>query len=269
MKHTRLTLLFMILFAPAICHGQINDNVFTGSSLSLPDTSAFMSKILSRQRAPGMVKDIFRTSGTFGLTLHNNLLPRLFEPIRAPKNIPEPGTAVIPLWHNGAFYASGSISRMPGLMQIDSGTIGIKQRNGNFSMYVGAVANKYGNYGGLHTQYGITGMVHYDFSPKSSITASGTYYFGRPPLMPNGKPMPAAMIGFYKFSEFNIIYEYQFNETFGLELGARSVPSSVYNQKYELRPVANPTIKIRDYKLSIPVGEIVYKIVQEEVRKRH
>lgn len=269
MRYYSLTLLIILLIAPALCHGQINENDITIRSLSLPDTAAFMSKIQSGQGTSGLGKDVFQTSGTLSHTLRNSGLPRIIEPIRCPGYFADPGTAVIPLWHNGAIKATGSISKMPGLMQIESGTLGIKQSFGNFSVYAGAVANKYGYYNGLHTQYGVAGILRYDFSPKASVTASGTYYFGRPPLMPNGMPMPPAMFGYYRFNSFRITYEYQFNETFGFEFGARVDPGSENLKKYELRPVANPTIKIGGCKFSIPMGEILYEVIKEQMRRKH
>ena len=56
-------------------------------------------------------------------------------------NIPDftfdPGEASIFRWTNGEVMASGASVVYPGLMQIDSGTLGIFQRFGNFDFYGG------------------------------------------------------------------------------------------------------------------------------------
>ena len=114
-------------------------------------------------------------------------------------NIPDftfdPGVASIFRWTNGEVMASGATVVYPGLMQIDSGTLGIFQRFGNVDFYAGGKVNKYGYFRGVHTQYGVDGSVTYNLSPTTSFTAFGTYYFDRPPMMGGGLPMLPAMVG--------------------------------------------------------------------------
>ncbi|MDE7409765.1 MAG: hypothetical protein K2N09_07060, partial [Muribaculaceae bacterium] len=186
-----------------------------------------------------------------------------FETIRPPKNIPEPGTAYIPLWRNGGISASGSVSVMPGLMRIDSGEVGLKQSFGNFSFYIGGMANKYGFFNGLHTQYGVKGNVQYRFSPKLSLTAYGIYYFGQP----IGMPLQPAMIGYYKVSTFGGYLSYQFNETFGVDVGAQTVQQFGTN-KYRLEPIVTPTVKVGKVKLGLPVGQILHGIIRSQAEGR-
>ena len=46
-------------------------------------------------------------------------------------------------WNSGAIVASGGTRSFPGLMQIDSGTLGICQSVGNFTFHAGGIVNKY------------------------------------------------------------------------------------------------------------------------------
>lgn len=165
---------------------------------------------------------------------------------------------------NAQFVATGDIRDRPGLMQMHSGTIGINQNMGNFSLYMGAVANKYGYFNGLNTQYGVSGNLKYQISPKLSFTGFGTYYFGHP----NGFPLLPAMIGYYGVSNFGGYMSYQFNETFGVDVGARTVQQFGTN-RYRIEPIVTPTIKVGKVKFGIPVGQILYDVIRSQVEQRN
>ena len=178
----------------------------------------------------------------------------------------EPGVMILPLWRSGGFVASGNTLDMPGLMRIESGNIGLTQSIGNLSMYLGAEANKYGYFNGLHTQYGVTGLVEYQFNPRLSVTAFGSYYFGRPPLMRNGMAMPPAMIGYYNVSTFGGTFNYQLSETFGMSVGAK-YDQQFGTNRYRFSPIVTPTVKIGKVKIGFPVGEILYNYVKSEIER--
>ena len=179
----------------------------------------------------------------------------------------EPGVMILPLGRSGAFVASGNVSEMPGLMRIESGSVGLTRRMGKFSMYVGGEANKYGYFNGLHTQYGVTGLMEYQVNPRLSFTVFGSYYFGRPPLLGNGMTVSPTMIGYYGVSSFGGTVNYQFNETFGLSLGAKYEQQFGTN-RYRFTPIATPTVKIGKVKIGFPVGEILYDYVKSEIERK-
>lgn len=266
----RIVLIILICIVSFPCFGQeLDPDIFT-KSYAVPDSTAKSSDEI-KEASPLLLNNKGLSYGlkeSVGIRDLNK--PMFLETIRPPKNMPEPGTAYIPLWSNGGLSASGSVSVMPGLMKIDSGSVGFRQNIGNFSFYMGGVANKYGFFNGLHTQYGVTGNLHYQFSPKLSFTGFGTYYFGQPPIMGNGMPMQPAMIGYYKVSTFGGYLSYQFNETFGLDVGAQSVQQFGTN-KYYLEPIVTPTVKVGKFKFGLPVGQILNGIIRShlEERKKH
>lgn len=149
-------------------------------------------------------------------------------------------------------------------MQIHSGTIGINQNIGNFSLYLGAVANKYGYFNGLHTQYGVSGNIHYQFSPKLSFTGFGTYYFGQP----QGYPLLPSMIGYYRNSNFGGYMSYQFNETFGVDVGAQTVQQFGTN-RYRVEPIVTPTVKVGKVRFGLPVGQILHGIIRSQAEQHN
>ena len=174
-----------------------------------------------------------------------------------------PGQAVPFCWGSGAVVASGGVQTFPGLMQIDNGAIGIHQQIGNLSLYAGAIAHKYGYFRGLHTQYGIDGSISYQIAPRLSVTAFGEYYFGRPPLMANGMPMPPSMVGYYGRSKFGGYVDYQIDERWGVQTGVQTVNQFGAN-RYEAEPIVTPYYKIsKKVAIGLPVGQILYHILKK------
>ncbi|MBD5281274.1 MAG: hypothetical protein HDS35_12190 [Bacteroides sp.] len=183
-------------------------------------------------------------------------------------NIPDftfdPGVASIFRWTNGEVMASGATVVYPGLMQIDSGTLGIFQRFGNVDFYAGGKVNKYGYFRGVHTQYGVDGSVTYNLSPTTSFTAFGTYYFDRPPMMGGGLPMLPAMVGYYDTSKFGGYVNQAVGERFGVLVGGQAV-QQVGTQVYRPEPIVTPYIKFGNGKkklsIGLPVGQILHGIL--------
>lgn len=64
----------------------------------------------------------------------------------------------------------------PGLMTKTTGGLGVSAGNDKVNLYVGGIVNKYGFYGGLLRQQGITGRFTYRPSSPWSFTAFA-YYF--------------------------------------------------------------------------------------------
>ncbi len=175
----------------------------------------------------------------------------------------EAGSPGLFSWRNGSIILSEESVSYPGLMQVDTGAIGVYQGIGNFDFYLGAVANKYGWYRGLKTQYGLTGSFSYRLTPKLAFKIYGTYYLGSPPRMANGLPMPPSMLGYYGYTKFGGYMNYDINDRFGVQMGGQIVKRT-YHNAYELEPIATPYIKIGSGKkkigIGLPVGQILYGI---------
>lgn len=177
-----------------------------------------------------------------------------------------PGSAVIAGWHGGAFTAGGHIDNMPGLMGISSGQLGIGQQFGNLTLYVGGVANKYGYFGGLHTQYGLEASAGYSLSPRWSINAQGRYYPGNNlPTMPGGLIAPMSVMGYFQTTQLRLTTNYQVNDWFEIEAGGK-VERRYGTNQYETLPVVTPYFSLgsgnRKVRIGVPVGEIMYKILR-------
>lgn len=256
-------LLFIILYFPTLGFGQeIIDDINTKTHV--------ISDSISKNYEPRNLSDSISRADKIS-SIHEFPMPiayfdslmyfQLFSPTKIDTS---PGTAVIPLWRNAQFVATGDIRDYPGLMQIHSGTIGINQNLGNLSLYIGGIANKYGYFNGLHTQYGLSGNIRYNFSPNLSFTAFGTYFLGKP----NGFPMLPSMIGYYGVSTFGGYMSYQFNNTFGVDVGAQTVQKFGTN-KYYIEPIVTPNVKVGKVKIGLPVGQILHGIIRSQAEQRN
>lgn len=173
------------------------------------------------------------------------------------------GSVPIYAWRSGSVLASGGSVQYPGLMQVDSGSLGIQQSAGPFSFYFGATANKYGWYNGLNTQYGINGSIDYRATPWMSVTLYGTYYWGHAPGMANMMPMPPSMLGYYGYNKFGGFVDLH-NENVGIQLGGQMVKRTG-SSRYEAEPIATPYVKVGRGKkkigIGLPVGQIIHGLL--------
>lgn len=254
-------LIHLSCMAVASCFGQEATENPDIRIYTIPDSVVKKETISS-----GVEVEPFNRESSNGLVMAMDSLASLeiaktSEKAITPLSFNQPGTAFIPLWRNGGLLATGERNVMPGLMQIDSGCLGLLQNMGNLSLYFGGVANKYGYFNGLHTQYGVNANISYSFSPRLSLVGFGTYYFGKPPLMANGMPMPPSMIGYFGVSTFGGYMNYQFNETFGLNVGGQAVQQFSTN-KYRFEPIVTPTVKLGKVRIGLPVGQIMHGIIR-------
>lgn len=263
----RLFVIMMFCLSSIVCLGQDIEYDIKHKTYAIPDSvmrnAAGMEGVEPLRLNRDLQKDIY----TAGDSLYNSSTVKPYETEIIPNRFDEPGTAYIPLWKNGGILATGQMTVLPGLMRIYSGSIGFGQQIGNLSLYAGALANKYGFFNGLYTQYGVNTSLQYSFNPSLSIVGYGTYYFGQPPLMGNGLPMPPSMIGYFGVSTFGGYVNYQFNETFGLQVGGQAVQQFGTN-KYMLEPIVTPTVKVGKVRIGFPVGQIVNGMIRSQMEQR-
>ncbi len=174
-----------------------------------------------------------------------------------------PGQANLFNWNKGEILATGETRLFPGLMKIDSGAIEINQSIGNLTFNFGGMVNKYGYFNGLHTQYGLNGSITYQYNPRLTATVFGDYYFGQPPRMANGLPMPPAMIGFYGRSKLGGYLDFRINERWGVQTGVQTVQQFGTN-RFKAEPIVTPYYKInKKVAIGLPFGQILYHVLKK------
>lgn len=106
-------------------------------------------------------------------------------------------------------------------------------------------------------------MRSYQFTPRLSATLFGEHYFGRPPMMANGMPMPPSMLGYYGRSKYGVSFDYQIDEHWGVETGVQTV-QQVGTNKHKAEPIVTPYYKIsKKVAIGLPVGQILYHILRK------
>lgn len=212
--------------------------------------------------------DNFRATASFYSTFKFDAFP--FEGLNSTNGItPLLFTYILPAYTGiicNADYFSilGSVAsnHYPGLMNKNSGYLGVSLRNDKMTFYVGGIVNKYGFYGGLLRQLGVNGRFTCSLSSSWSFTAFA-YYYGRNhmPIMPDGSPMPPSMLGYYEVSRFGGYINYRPSEHFGIQVGAQVVERMGRRNHYEVEPIATPYINIGRGKkkigIGLPVGQIL------------
>ncbi len=173
-----------------------------------------------------------------------------------------PGLASLFRWNNGGIFATGSMTQLPGMMDIDRGTLEIYQMLGNFTFNAGGAVNKYGYFNGLHSQYGLNMNVSYQFSTRLSASIFGEYYFGTPPGVERGAPMTPGMIGYYGRSSYGGFIDYKINDHWGVQTGVQTV-RQVGTNKFQAEPIVTPYYRInKKVAIGLPVGQILYHILR-------
>lgn len=256
---------FWFVVIPSIAFGQaempdsvVNDMIGIGEVREIDNAGSVNLQAEKVMSQPGLLKDSFGT----GVTLPSMSISGPFATIVSYMMVP--GYSAPYSWNGGGLFGSAYSSNFLGLMRYDSANLGVFQTLDDFTVYAGGIANRYGNYwGGVHTQFGVEGSMAYQITPWLAANAFGTYYFGSPQKMSNGMPMTPAMAGFYGRSNFGATMDFQINEHWGVEAGARMVRQMDTN-RFEAEPIATPYYKINNkVKIGLPVGQILYHLIRK------
>lgn len=166
-------------------------------------------------------------------------------------------------WSGGSIAASGSRTSMPGLMGIESGRISANQSFGNLTLTAWVGADKYGWFRELETSYGVGGSATYTFSPRWSATIFGEFY------TPTRQPLTPAIAEIMNTSRFGGYASYNFNDHWGISIGAQAIRSCV-NNHWEARPIVTPYYRInKSVSIGIDVGGILYNVAKDYIDSKN
>lgn len=155
-------------------------------------------------------------------------------------------TPSLHLWKGAFVGASGSIVTMPGMMDVESGSVSLYQElNKNLSFEVSGLANKYWMPGqfSLQKQFGVGGSVNYRVNSHISLHAYGNYY-GRNLMM------GPAMFPYMHTNSYGGFANVQFNSRFRTEVGVRRYLSPLTG-RWETDPIIRPYVKVGKSKTEI------------------
>lgn len=160
----------------------------------------------------------------------------------------------LPQW---MFFTSDE-QTFPGLMQIQSGSVGFAATAGNFGYGAHAGAIKYGSFNSLVTSYYIGGEMSYRISPTVSMTVFGSYYSRNPYLGMAASP-------FVQTTGFGGYVTLTPSSAFSLSLGARSYYDPL-RRRFETDPIIAPTVKVGIVKISVDFGHVAKECLSELFR---
>ena len=164
--------------------------------------------------------------------------------------------AFFPLWKNAAVGVYGGMDHMPGLMDLNTGSVVLFQDFGRLHLSLSANANKYWMpmQSTLLTQYGFGGHVSYDAASWLSLHAFGNYYAGDLRLQPAISP--------YAFTtSYGGYADVRFSNHWGANLGAQRYLNPM-NGRWETEPIITPYYKFNNgAKIELPLGHLVKEAI--------
>lgn len=177
--------------------------------------------------------------------------------------IPEIKTMDPQLQFGGVSFGDATITgvteTMPGLMGIERGAISISHTFGNLTLQGSLNAEKYGYYNGTFTTYGISGAAIYRFNKSLAMTLFGSFYT-------RNLYVTAAMMPYIAANNFGGYLTIQFDDHWGVDVGARAVYNSM-SRRYDVLPIGAPFYKVGDAKIQVDVGGILYEILRTRTKQ--
>lgn len=164
-------------------------------------------------------------------------------------------TPVVASWRNGAVVAAASATSYPGMMAVESATLGVVQQAGDFTFSAYGGASKYGYFRGLSTQWRFGGSARWQFSRRVGVTLFGSYATGAYRL--GMAPGVAEMLDMPSFGGY---FSWDIAGNFGIDMGAAAHRTNL--SQWEVRPIVAPYYKVGDAKISVDVGGIVYELLR-------
>jgi len=160
------------------------------------------------------------------------------------------------LWKGAAVGVYGGMDHMPGLMDLNTGTLALYQSFGRLHLSLSANANKYWMpmQSTLLTQYGFGGHLSYDVNDWMTLHAFGNYYAG-------DMRMPPAISPYVYTSSFGGYADVRFSDHFGANLGAQRYMNPMTG-RWETEPIVSPYVKFNNgAKLELPLGHLIKEII--------
>ena len=166
------------------------------------------------------------------------------------------------LWKGAAVGVYGGTDHMPGLMDLNTGTLALYQNLGRLHLSLSANANKYWMpmQSTLLTQYGFGGHVSYDAASWLTLHAFGNYY-------PGDLRLPPAISPYVYTTSFGGYADVRFSDHWGTNLGAQQYMNPMTG-RWETEPIVTPYYKFNNgAKLELPLGHILKEVIWGKDRR--
>lgn len=249
----RFTLMLMLYLA-AMAHAEIPDS--DSLRIALPDS---VPSFLRPATGGGEWKaESEEHSGVFDYDFnYERIVGSATGRWRMPSSIvitPDSPTGLA-AWSHGGVYATGSAASMPGMMGVESGSIGLQQQLGSIELSLYGGVDKYGYFNGLQTAYNFGAEATWVISDRWSLTAFGHYSTGLNPLTPG-------MAGYMTSPRFGGYASYNFSDHWGVSVGAQTVRNTLTG-RWEAQPIVTPYYRVsRRVSIGVDAGGILYQMLR-------
>lgn len=154
------------------------------------------------------------------------------------------------------FYGASGWREYPGLLTVQSASVGFGRSFGALHLRMGATAARYR---ALHvaTQYGVQGQLSYQLTDRLSATLFGQYYNAQPYFSMAAFPFVAT-------SRYGG-YLTWIGQGFGVDVGAERYYDA-FGRRWITSPILTPKFNIsRKVKVELPLGGLVRTVVEKAV----
>lgn len=240
-----IAIILMLLSAKMLAQTEGNNSVLLGgstSSLYAPNDLLLSDTLKLHLNPPQFTTPLQMKAPSYGQ--HNDFIESS-----------KMGAVGFQLWKNASIGVVGSTYHLPGLMDISSGSLTLRQDLGRWHFTASGMANKYLMpwQHSLSTQYGFGGTVGFDLSKNVTLYAFASYYANRMMVGP-------AMSPYVNTTTFGGYADVRFSSIFGANVGVRRYLNPMIG-KWTTEPIINPYIKLGDSKIELPLGGLLQKLV--------
>ena len=158
------------------------------------------------------------------------------------------------LWNGASLIVYGATNQMPGLMDLQIGSLALHQSIGSLHLSASTIVNKYWMpmQGNLVTQYGLGGTIGYDVNKAISLHVFGYYYANNPLVGPAFSP-------YVSTTSFGGYANIRFSENFGSEVGVRRYVNPM-SGRWTTLPIVTPYFRVgkrNKVEIGLPLGELL------------
>lgn len=191
-------------------------------------------------------------------------------PLKSAGNYSQESMMTIGGWN---IVGAGGTTSLPGMMDINSATLGLNRSFGNLAVNVGVEANRYRSNimdnpmlaaQGIHsmsTQYGFGGLLSLRLNDYWTVTAYGQYYNRNPYFFMAAFP--------YVHTSTYGAYATYTNGWFGMDMGTRRYYDA-FGRRWITEPIVTPKFKLGNKVwLELPVGGLVRQGLESVIHPHH
>lgn len=238
-------------------HSDRNQPSYLSSYSNYYDFSPILKKPLSHADSLNFANKIWDDCDRMNMSLYKYPMP--VSNLNMPHKYDYTTFGTIANYGNFSIQGSSDYQEYTNLMTMQSASLGASQIWGNFIILANVSANRYFT-NHITTQYGIGGLIGYQFNSNLSATLYGQYY-GKNPYF------NMAAYPFVKTTGYGGFFSIE-SRTFGLDLGAQRYYDAFQHQ-WTTSPIVTPKIHFSTkFTMELPVGDLIKSAAEKTIFRK-